>query len=78
MAYGATNAAFLAKRGITGPMEVFEGKGGLMEAITGKFELDWSREDLDRSEDQYQKKYNASSMLRLPWRPLSNFARRSM
>ena len=59
MAYGATNAAFLAKRGITGPMEVFEGKGGLMEAITGKFELDWSREDLEIVLKTNIKKYNA-------------------
>ncbi len=59
MAYGATSAAFLAKRGITGPLEVFEGKGGLMDAITGRFELDWSREDLEIVRNTNIKKYNA-------------------
>jgi 2-methylcitrate dehydratase len=59
MAYGATSAAFLAKRGVTGPMEVFEGKGGLMDAITGKFELDWSRENLEIVLKTNIKKYNA-------------------
>lgn len=59
MAYGATSAAFLAKRGVTGPMEVFEGKGGLMDAITGKFELDWSHENLEVVLKTNIKKYNA-------------------
>jgi 2-methylcitrate dehydratase len=59
MAYGATDAAFLAKRGITGPMEVFEGKGGLMDAITGKFEVDWSKENLEAVLKTDIKKYNA-------------------
>ncbi|MBB6143874.1 2-methylcitrate dehydratase [Silvibacterium bohemicum] len=59
MAYGATSAAFLAKRGVTGPLEVFEGKGGLMDAITGKFELDWSKEDLEIVLKTNIKKYNA-------------------
>jgi 2-methylcitrate dehydratase len=59
MAYGATSASFLAKRGVTGPLEVFEGKGGLMDAITGKFELDWAREDLEIARKTNIKKYNA-------------------
>jgi 2-methylcitrate dehydratase len=59
IAYGATDAAFLAKRGITGPMEVFEGKGGLMDAITGKFEIDWSKENLEMVLKTNIKKYNA-------------------
>ncbi len=42
-AFGATHAAFLAMRGITGPQEVFEGNKGLMDAITGHFDLDWSK-----------------------------------
>jgi 2-methylcitrate dehydratase len=56
---GATDAAFLAMRGITGPLEVFEGKGGLMDAITGKFELDWSKENLEMVLKTNIKKYNA-------------------
>ncbi|MGA2099407.1 MAG: MmgE/PrpD family protein, partial [Candidatus Acidiferrum sp.] len=59
MAYGATSAAFLAMRGVTGPLEVFEGKGGLMDAITGTFELDWAHEDLEVVLKTNIKKYNA-------------------
>jgi len=40
-AFAAIHAAFLAMRGITGPLEVFEGNMGFMEAIAGPFELDW-------------------------------------
>src|SRR6266516_3835772 len=58
-AFGATHAAFLAMRGITGPLEVFEGNKGLMEAITGPFELDWSRENLEAVRHTSIKKYNA-------------------
>ncbi len=58
-AFGATHAAFLAMRGITGPLEVFEGNKGLMDAITGHFELDWSRENLESVRRTSVKKYNA-------------------
>jgi 2-methylcitrate dehydratase len=58
-AFGATHAAFLALRGITGPLEVFEGNKGLMDAITGPFELDWARENLEAVRRTSVKKYNA-------------------
>ncbi len=58
-AFGATHAAFLAMRGITGPMEVFEGNKGLMDAITGHFDLDWSQENLEIVRRTNVKKYNA-------------------
>ncbi|MBI4497033.1 MAG: MmgE/PrpD family protein [Chloroflexi bacterium] len=58
-AFGATHAAFLAMRGITGPREVFEGNKGFMEAIAGRFTLDWTREDLERVRKTILKKYNA-------------------
>ncbi len=58
-AFGATHAAFLAMRGITGPPEVFEGNKGFKEAIAGPFEIDWSREDLERVRRTIVKKYNA-------------------
>jgi 2-methylcitrate dehydratase len=58
-AFGATHAAFLAMRGVTGPLEVFEGNKGLMDAITGPFELDWSRENLEAVTRTSVKKYNA-------------------
>ncbi|MGI0084969.1 MAG: MmgE/PrpD family protein, partial [Nitrososphaerales archaeon] len=46
MSFGAVNAAFLSKEGITGPLEVFEGNKGFMEAISGNFEVDWGKENL--------------------------------
>jgi 2-methylcitrate dehydratase len=58
-AFGATHATFLAMRGITGPLEVFEGNKGLMDAITGHFDLDWSRENLEAIRQTSVKKYNA-------------------
>jgi len=58
-AFGATHATFLAMRGITGPLEVFEGNKGLMDAITGHFDLDWSRENLEAVRRTSVKKYNA-------------------
>lgn len=58
-AFGATHAAFLAMRGVTGPLEVFEGNKGLMDAITGPFELDWTQENLEAVCRTSVKKYNA-------------------
>ncbi len=57
--FGGTHAAFLAMRGITGPEEVFEGNKGFMDAIAGKFTIDWTREDLERVTRTILKKYNA-------------------
>ncbi len=58
-AFGATHATFLAMRGITGPLEVFEGNKGFMDAIAGHFEIDWSKENLERVTRTIVKKYNA-------------------
>src|SRR5207245_8783480 len=58
-AFGATHAAFLAARGITGPLEVFEGNKGFMDAIVGHFDIDWSKEGLERVTRTIVKKYNA-------------------
>lgn len=58
-AFGCLHAVFLAMRGITGPPEVFEGNKGFMDAISGRFEIDWSREDLERVNRTIVKKYNA-------------------
>jgi 2-methylcitrate dehydratase len=58
-AFCCTHASFLAMRGITGPLEVFEGNKGFMDAIAGPFEMDWSREDLERVTRTILKKYNA-------------------
>jgi 2-methylcitrate dehydratase len=58
-AFGAVHAAFLAMRGITGPLGVFEGNKGFIEAISGPFEIDWAHEDLERVTRTSLKKYNA-------------------
>jgi 2-methylcitrate dehydratase len=58
-AFCCTHATFLAMRGITGPLEVFEGNKGFMEAIAGPFEIDWTKEDLERVTRTILKKYNA-------------------
>jgi len=58
-AFGATHAAFLAMRGITGPLGVFEGNKGFMDAIAGRFYVDWSRENLELVTRTILKKYNA-------------------
>ncbi len=52
-------AAFLARQGITGPAKVFEGNKGFMDAISGHFEIDWLREDLESVNSTIVKKYNA-------------------
>ncbi len=58
-AFACTQAAFLAAQGISGPLDVFEGNKGFMETIAGHFEIDWSREDLERVTRTSIKKYNA-------------------
>ncbi len=57
--FAATNAAFLAQQGITGPLEVFEGNKGVMESITGPFRIDWPGENLEAVRQTILKKYNA-------------------
>lgn len=52
-------AVFLAKNGITGPLEVFEGDKGFMDAIAGVFDIDWLREDLERVKRTILKRFNA-------------------
>jgi 2-methylcitrate dehydratase len=58
-ALGAMHAALLARQGITGPPEVFEGNKGFMESIAGRFSIDWSGENLERVTRTIVKKYNA-------------------
>jgi 2-methylcitrate dehydratase len=59
-AFGCTHAAFMARRGLTGPSEVFEGNKGFMHTIAGRFSLDWSKEDLERVCRTSIKKYNST------------------
>jgi 2-methylcitrate dehydratase len=58
-AAAATQAAFLARLGVTGPREVFEGNKGFIEAIAGPFEIDWSQEDLESVRRTILKRYDA-------------------
>ena len=57
--FGAMHACFLARSGITGPLEVFEGNKGFMDSIAGRFKLDWKKEDLERVRRTIVKKYDA-------------------
>lgn len=58
-AAGCVRAAFLARQGITGPLGVFEGNKGFIEAIAGPFSIDWSSEDLERVTRTVIKRHNA-------------------
>jgi 2-methylcitrate dehydratase len=40
-------------------LEVFEGNKGFMDAIAGRFEMNWSEEDLERVTQTVLKRYNA-------------------
>lgn len=46
-AAGALQSALLAREGITGPSEVFEGKYGFKEALSGPYTIDWRGESLE-------------------------------
>jgi len=59
VAFGAAHVTFLAMRGVTGPREVFEGNKGFMDAIAGRFQIEWSGEALDRIASTVIKKFNA-------------------
>ncbi|HEY4716031.1 MAG TPA: MmgE/PrpD family protein [bacterium] len=58
-AFCATHATFLAMHGITGPEQVFEGDKGFMDAIAGRFNIDWAHEDIERVTKTIIKKYNS-------------------
>lgn len=61
-AFCGVHASFLAMEGITGPLEVIEGNKGFMDSISGKFEIDWTKEDrgnMERVTHTIIKKYNA-------------------
>lgn len=58
-AFGATHCTFLAARGVTGPPGIFEGPKGFMEACGHKFDIDWSKEDLERVTHASVKRFNA-------------------
>lgn len=51
--------ALLARYGITGPLEAIEGEKGLMDAITGLFEVSWGDKNCEHVLHTVLKKYNA-------------------
>ncbi len=59
MAADCVRNALLAQHGITGPLEVVEGKKGLIDVISGPFQVNWAAEDLNRVTRTVLKKYNA-------------------
>ena len=59
VAHGVIMTTMLAMRGITGPLEIFEGRKGFMESLSGKFEIDWAKEDLERVTHSSVKSFNA-------------------
>jgi 2-methylcitrate dehydratase len=59
LAFGVAHTTFLARRGITGPLEVFEGNKGFMDTIAGRFSIDWQAENLEKVKDTVVKEFNA-------------------
>ena len=55
----AMQAVLLARRGITGPREIFEGPKGFHEALGKKVHVDWAREDLEAMMRCSLKRFNA-------------------
>ncbi len=60
-AANCVRAAFLARRGVTGPREVLEGHKGFMQVIAGHFTIDWAHEDLERVTRTIIKRHNAET-----------------
>lgn len=58
-AAGCVWATFLARRRVTGPLEVFEGNKGFMDAVAGHFAIDWASENLERVTQTVIKRHNA-------------------
>ena len=58
-AAGCVRIAFLARHGITGPLDVFEGNKGFMQSIAGPFVIDWKKENLERVTKTIIKRHNA-------------------
>jgi 2-methylcitrate dehydratase len=58
-AFSAVHVTFLAMRGITGPLEVFEGNKGFKQSIAGPFHIDWGNNSFESVKRSIVKKYNA-------------------
>lgn len=58
-AQAALHSVMLARRGVTGPLRLFEGPSGMFDAVTGPFELDWADRKLEKMLSASVKRYNA-------------------
>jgi len=58
-AFGVMNTTFLAKREVTGPLQVLDGKKGLMESLGAKHKIEWTKDDLNLVKHTSLKRYNA-------------------
>lgn len=59
-ASAALECTLLAMRGITGPLEVFEGNKRFEDAIAGRFDVEWQHEDLEMVKRSVLKRYDAA------------------
>jgi 2-methylcitrate dehydratase len=57
-ALATLNAVFLARQGITGPLQILDGKDGFPKAFGRPVQIDWAREDLERVTRASLKSYN--------------------
>jgi 2-methylcitrate dehydratase len=53
------NAVFLAREGITGPLQILDGQEGFAKAFGRPVQINWSREDLERITRTSLKSYNS-------------------
>lgn len=58
-ALGCTHAAFLARRGVTGPLYAFEGPKGFVHAVGEPIDVDWNKEDLEIITQTLLKSHNS-------------------
>jgi 2-methylcitrate dehydratase len=58
-AHTVLHSTFLAKRGVTGPLSLFEGQSGVFDSVTGEFELDWTDTKLEKMRQVSVKRYTA-------------------
>ena len=55
----AVNATFLARAGVTGPREVFEGRLGFMDTVARPFEIEWPSSGLEAVLETDLKRHDA-------------------
>ena len=58
-ALGAMNTLFLARRGVQGPLQVFEGPLGMDHLLGKKINIDWDKQGYEGVVESTIKKYNA-------------------